>query len=378
LRQAVGRTLLAVVAIGLGVALGFSVYLINRVAADEVQLASRSLFGMADLSVQAPGLGFDENLFPRLAAIPGVAVASPVIEAQARLPGRDRTLKLVGIDPFRAARLQPALVTAGASAGQDQTLLAEDAVWLSPAAAQAATGHGVVRLAALASSQQHDLVARQCAADREMALLTAAAGFDRRLFAEIADRAVANALRLEEQGIPRAEAAFTARVEVARADIANHGEQVARAVKAVLLAVKEVRASLEHLQGPVFAAGREAVLRQLETLLAPGWVRDTPAAVFGQLPKYVKTAARRAQRLRDDVNRDHRLDAQVAPFEAAWRSLVAAVGPEGSGVELDRLRWMIEEFRLSLFAQDLRTLGPVSAKRLDAQVALARDEAAGG
>ena len=137
LRQAPGRTLLAVVAIALGVALGFSVYLINRVAADEVQLASRSLFGMADLSVQAPGLGFDEALYPRLAAVPGIAVASPVLEAQARLVGRDRSLKLVGIDPFRAVKLQPALSTAGATASQGDGLLAEDAVWLSPAAAQA-------------------------------------------------------------------------------------------------------------------------------------------------------------------------------------------------------------------------------------------------
>jgi putative ABC transport system permease protein len=137
LRQAPGRTVLAIVAIALGVALGFSVYLINRVAADEVQLASRSLFGMADLSVQAPGLGFDEALYPRLAAVPGIAVASPVVEAQARLPGRDRTLKLVGIDPFRAARLQPGLAAAAATASQGSGLLAEDAVWLSPAAAQA-------------------------------------------------------------------------------------------------------------------------------------------------------------------------------------------------------------------------------------------------
>ncbi len=137
LRQAPGRTLLAILAIALGVALGFSVYLINRVAADEVQLASRSLFGMADLSVLAPGLGFDEALYPQLAAIAGVAVASPIVEAQARLPGRDRTLKLVGIDPFRAAKLQPALVSAGATASQGAGLLAEDAVWLSPAAAQA-------------------------------------------------------------------------------------------------------------------------------------------------------------------------------------------------------------------------------------------------
>ncbi len=64
LRQAPGRTLLAVLAIALGVALGFAVYLINRVAADEVQGASRSLFGLADLAVQAPGQGFDEALFP--------------------------------------------------------------------------------------------------------------------------------------------------------------------------------------------------------------------------------------------------------------------------------------------------------------------------
>jgi len=137
LRQAPGRTLLAIIAIALGVALGFSVYLINRVAADEVQLASRSLFGMADLSVRSPGLGFDEALYPQLAAIPGVAVASPAVEAQARLPGRDQSLKLVGIDPFRAARLQPALATAGAGAGRGDTLLSEDAVWLSPSAAQA-------------------------------------------------------------------------------------------------------------------------------------------------------------------------------------------------------------------------------------------------
>jgi len=137
LRQAPGRTLLAVLAIALGVALGFSVYLINRVAADEVQLASRSLFGMADLSVRAPGLGFDEALYPQLAAVPGVAVASPVVEVQARLPGHDRPLKLVGIDPFRAARLQPGLAAAAATAPQGDGLLAEDAVWLSPAAAQA-------------------------------------------------------------------------------------------------------------------------------------------------------------------------------------------------------------------------------------------------
>ncbi len=137
LRQAPGRTFVAVLAIALGVALGFSVYLINRVAADEVQGASRSLFGLADYAVQAPGTGFDEALFPKLAAIPGVAAASPVVELQVRLPGRERNLKLIGIDPFRAMQMQPALVTASAAESRKgQGLLAENSIWLSPAAAR--------------------------------------------------------------------------------------------------------------------------------------------------------------------------------------------------------------------------------------------------
>lgn len=136
LRQAPGRTLLAVLAIGLGVALGFSVYLINRVAADEVQSASRSLFGLADLSVQAAGAGFDEQLLPAIARLEGVAAASPAVELQARLPGREQTLKLVGIDPFRAMHLQPALAQAAGRTSGATSLLAENSVWLSPSAAQ--------------------------------------------------------------------------------------------------------------------------------------------------------------------------------------------------------------------------------------------------
>jgi ATP-dependent helicase HrpA len=127
----------------------------------------------------------------------------------------------------------------------------------------------------------------------------------------------------------------------------------------------------------VFAAARTELQRQVAGLLAPGWVRSTPVVPFGQLPKYVKAAARRAQRLRDDVTRDRRLDGEVAPFETACRALCAQAAPARPGAELERLRWMIEEFRLSLFAQELRTLGPVSAKRLEAQLARARAEGRG-
>jgi ATP-dependent helicase HrpA len=307
-----------------------------------------------------------------------------IVASQASRPTDSRAWERDGVRRWDFGELAPELRVA--SAGITLRLFPgiEDAgnavrlrLYPDATAARAATRAGVVRLAALALPQQYGLVVREMAADREIALLAAAAGFDQRLFAEVADRALGDALRLDDRGLPLSEAQFAARLEGARSEVANHGAAVAHTLRAVLLALKDARAALATLAGPAFAAGRASIEGQLETLLAPGWVRSTPATAFGQLPKYVRAAGRRAQRLREDVVRDRRLDAQIAPHEAAWRALVARAGAD-AGPQLQALRWMIEEFRLSLFAQDLRTLGPVSAKRLEAQVARARDEATGG
>ena len=79
MRKSPGRALMAVLAIALGVALGFAIFVINRLAADEVSLAARSTFGLADLAVETSGAGFDESLYPVIARLPGIAAASPVV-----------------------------------------------------------------------------------------------------------------------------------------------------------------------------------------------------------------------------------------------------------------------------------------------------------
>lgn len=117
MRRSPGRTLLAVLAIALGVALGLAIYLINRSAADEISLAARSLYGLADFSVEGSGDGFDENLYPRVARVPGVAVASPVVEVEAKLVGRRGALTLIGLDGFRSQQLQPAFAAAVVGGG---------------------------------------------------------------------------------------------------------------------------------------------------------------------------------------------------------------------------------------------------------------------
>ena len=70
----------------------------------------RRLVGEADVVVRGPREGFPESLFTELARDPAVRLASPVLELEVALPGSRDTLKVLGLDPFRAAALQPALI----------------------------------------------------------------------------------------------------------------------------------------------------------------------------------------------------------------------------------------------------------------------------
>jgi ATP-dependent helicase HrpA len=204
-----------------------------------------------------------------------------------------------------------------------------------------------------------------------------AAGFGKELPGEIADRAVADAVLGQASELPRTRAQFEARVERGRGDVVDRAGEIARVVKAVLLALKDVRAQMSQSNGAPFAPVRGSVIEQLAELLAPGWVRDTPDGWWTQLPKYVRAIARRLERARGDVERDRKLQLQVEPYAQQVRRLRLSADLDMAGNERERLRWMVEEFRLSLFAQDLRTLLPVSAKRLEEQLQLALREAAG-
>jgi len=127
------RALVAVVAIALGVALGFAIHLINTAAFNEFSAAVKSLSGQADLQVRGAQPFFDEALYPRLAQHKGVALADPVLEFDAEVRGRDGALKVLGIDVFRAAAIAPDLIGLPAQDKPFDTL-ADDAIFLSPAA----------------------------------------------------------------------------------------------------------------------------------------------------------------------------------------------------------------------------------------------------
>jgi hypothetical protein len=104
------RTVLAVVAIALGVALGYAVQLINAAAVNELAQGVQTLSGDADLELRGPRGGFAEAIYPGIAQMAEVAVASPVVEVDAKVEGGDMPLKILGLDVFRAGYVQPGLI----------------------------------------------------------------------------------------------------------------------------------------------------------------------------------------------------------------------------------------------------------------------------
>lgn len=130
-------TLFSLVAIVLGVALGMAVQAVHEAALSEFGRGLRTLAGQADLQVLGPRGGFDEALYPLLAAAPEVADASPVVEIDARLAGREDSLSIQGVDLFSLARVTPRLLPRAADEGERFAALADDAMFLTEGARQA-------------------------------------------------------------------------------------------------------------------------------------------------------------------------------------------------------------------------------------------------
>lgn len=132
------QMIVALIAIAIGVAMAFSIHLINTAAFNEFSAASKSLSGQSDLQVYGRKAFFDESLYPFLSNMEGVVLANPVLELDVVVPGKlqnrnDHKLKIIGIDMFRAVHISPDLLGL-TEEGKTLDRLADDAIFLSPAA----------------------------------------------------------------------------------------------------------------------------------------------------------------------------------------------------------------------------------------------------
>ena len=159
----------------------------------------------------------------------------------------------------------------------------------------------------------------------------------------------------------RTQADFARRREQGRGALLEVAGDVCKRVAEVLDCHHRLRRDLATASPALKATAAEIDL-QLRALVYPGFVSATPEAWFRHLPRYLRAAARRWERARSDPAKDRSRAAQLAPYLEAMRT--SGTSGEQPHPVAD-FRWLVEELRVSLFAQELGTAVPVSAARLD-------------
>ena len=143
---------------------------------------------------------------------------------------------------------------------------------------------------------------------------------------------------------------------------------MAEAAERHLAAIVDAAQQLTQTLAPSAALGRvvQDVKSARDRMVYPGFLARTPWERLEHLPRYLKGYALRLAKYRASAERDQKHAATVQGLWEKYEARAKADKEAGrSDPNLEEFRWLIEELRVSLFAQELRTPMPVSAKRLN-------------
>jgi ATP-dependent RNA helicase HrpA len=161
--------------------------------------------------------------------------------------------------------------------------------------------------------------------------------------------------------LPDDDASFHARRDEGRSRLTLLAQEIARLVGQVLGEYTTVLKKLA--QAKPFAAAYTDLQSQLDALMGKRFVVDTPYAQLTHFPRYLRAIGLRIDKLKADSARDARQFAEFQPLLQHYQRALAQRGGV-TDARLAEFRWLLEELRVSLFAQELRTPMPVSVKRL--------------
>ncbi len=227
---------------------------------------------------------------------------------------------------------------------------------------------GVLRLLRLHSAQTVKYLRKQMLRGNQFNLVLAGAGQERaQLVEDLSDAAYIKAMGMDDE-LPYTREAFQAMLERGRGEVVSCANDLEAILLNSLQSAAKVRQALAGVAPGKWPDSVADIKRQLATLLQPGFQRDTPADWLAQYPRYMKALLNRVERLPAQYPKDQKYTGMLAalakPLEEALderEGLLLACEPAAV------YRWMQEEFRVSLFAQNLGTRQAVSEKRLREQ-----------
>jgi ATP-dependent helicase HrpA len=254
---------------------------------------------------------------------------------------------------------------------QQQTLIgfpalidAGDAVTIEvfdePEVAAARHQAGLRRLVALQIKDALKYLEKNIPDLQKMAVAYMPLGTQDELRAQIIEVALNRAFLAEP--LPSDAASFKQRVEEGRSRLTLIANEVARLAGTVLS--EYAAASRKAKDARAFAEAQKDCQEQLARLLPKNFIAATPWAALAHLPRYLKAITVRLDKIRADSARDAQKLAELRPQEQRYSRLLAERKGQHDA-RLEEVRWLLQELRVSFFAQELRTPQPVSIKRLE-------------
>ncbi len=233
---------------------------------------------------------------------------------------------------------------------------------------------GLRRLFALSNKDTLKALQKQLPGIRELGLLFINIGSVEGLIEQILNLALERALMTEP--LPVNAEQFTERLQAGKPRVALIAQEIARHALNALQAHADLQKKMSSAKAASLTAYAD-IQTQMQALIFPKFVAEIPYGQMVHLPRYLKAIAMRIDKLRSNPSRDAQCQKDWESVARPWQKLLQ--GSKGSSSyamtedqSLQDFRWQLEELRVALYAQELKTPSPMSLKRLEKVLASLR------
>ena len=233
--------------------------------------------------------------------------------------------------------------------------------------------HGLRRLFALGNKDTLKALQKQLPGIRELGLLFINVGSVESLIDQILNLSIERAFLNEP--LPNNAEQFTERMQAGKPRLALIAQEISRHALAALQAYADLQKKMAQAKAASPSAYAD-IQSQVQGLIFPKFVADIPYAQLVHLPRYLKAIAMRIDKMRSNPSRDAQCQKDWESVARPWQKLTQ--GSKGANYAMTDdqalidFRWQLEELRVALYAQELKTPTPMSLKRLEKVLASLR------
>ena len=269
---------------------------------------------------------------------------------------------LTGLQEWSFAELPAHVALPGGALGYpalvDETQTIGVKVFETQAQAQESHRLGLIRLLRIQLEKRHKGLKKNLPINAQLSLRYATIDAVDNLREDVLDLALSELLR-EEQTPVRDRVHFAQLLERLSVRVGEKALELCAWIEQILAELKTIHEALSAQRMGYGAASYDDIREQINALVYRRFLRHTPYARIAHIVRYLKAVVKRMERLKNSAPADQAKLLEIKPYLDALTRMQQSRHPR-----TEELRWLLEEFRISLFAQEIKTAEPVSAKRL--------------